>query len=160
MSQLVSAQQLSLKHSAYSVTYKFHSPLFIKNNFFRKKLSKREYFCAFILCQRERERYWVVHRARPCVLRFRAEDHFILGGRHSRVSKHHSESVRSEICFKEIVSNTRLDLNCSSFHAFGLWVFNCLQISIYIYSVFINCIYLSHLFVLFLILCIVLFTLS
>ena len=117
---------------------------------FRKTLPVR-LLCAIILCQRERKRHWIVRRARPCVLRFRAEDHFILGGRRPRVSKHHSESVRGKICFKEIVSNTRLDLNCSSFHAFGLWVFNYLQISIYIYSVFINCIFFSHLYVLLLI---------
>ena len=85
------------------------------------------------MCQRERKRHWVVHRAWPCVLRFRAVDHFILGGKHPQVSKHHSDCVKGKICFKEIVSNTRLDLNYSSFHAFGLWVFNYLQISSHIY---------------------------
>ena len=104
--------------------------------------------CAFILCQRKRKRHWVVRRARPFVLRFHVENHFILGGRRPRVSKHHSDCVRGEICFKEIVSNTRFDLNCSSFHAFSLWVFNYLQISIYIYSVFVYCFCLSILFVL------------
>ena len=73
---------------------------------------------------------------------------FILGGRRPWVSKHHSDCVRGEICFKEIVSNTRFDLNCSSFHAFSLWVFNYLQIFIYIYSVFVYCFCLSILFVL------------
>ena len=86
--------------------------------------SPSEIFVHSFLCQRERKRHWVVHRARPCVLLFRVEDHFILGGKRPRVSKHHSESMRGKICFKEIVSNTRLDLNCSSFHAFSLWVFN------------------------------------
>ena len=104
------------------------------------------------MCQRERNMHWVVRRARPCMLRFCAVDYFILRGRRPWVSKHHSDCVRSEICFKEIVSNTRLDLNCLSFHAFSMWVFNYLHISIYIYSVFINCIYLLHLFVLLLIL--------
>ena len=72
-------------------------------------------FVHFILCQRERKRHWVVHRVQLCVLRFCAVDHFILGGRRSWVSKHHSVCVRGEICFKKIVSNTRLYLNHSSF---------------------------------------------
>ena len=101
----------------------------------------------FILCQKERKRHWVVHRARPCVLCFRAVDYFILGGRRSWVSKHYNNCVRGEICFKEIVSNTRLDLNCSSYHVFGLWVFNYLQISSYIYSIFVYYFFQSHLFV-------------
>ena len=88
-----------------------HSWIFF---FFRKTLIVR-IFCAFILCQRERKRHWVVRRARPCVLRFHVVDHFILGGRRPWVSKHHSDCVRGEICFKEIMSNTRLDLNHSSF---------------------------------------------
>ena len=83
------------------------------NFFFRKTLLK--IFCAFILCQRERKRHWVVRKAWPCVLRFHVADHFILGGRHLWVSKYHSDCVRGEICFKEIVLNTRLDLNDSSF---------------------------------------------
>ena len=114
---------------------------------FRKTLPVR-LLCAFILCQRERKRHWIVRRAQPCVLHFRAEDHFILGGRCPRVSRYLSDCVKGEICFKKIVSNTRLDLNCSSFHAFGLWVFNYLQIYIYIYSVFVYCFCLSILFVL------------
>ena len=69
----------------------------------------------FILCQRERKRHWVVRKARPCELCFRAVDHFILGGRRPWVSKHHSDCIRGEICFKEIVSNTRLNLNHSFF---------------------------------------------
>ena len=87
----------------------------MKKNFFWEKLSKWEYFWAFILCQRERKRHWVVRRARPCVLCFRAIDHFILGGRRPWVSKYHSDCVRGEICFKEIVSNKRLDLIHSFF---------------------------------------------
>ena len=54
------------------------------------------------------------------MLRFRDVDHFILGSSRPQFSKHHSDCVRGEICFKEIESNTRLDLNCSSFHAFVL----------------------------------------
>ena len=69
----------------------------------------------FILCQREKKRYWVVRKARPCVFRFRVVNHFILGDRRPWVSKHHGDCGRGEICFKEIVSNTRLDLNHSSF---------------------------------------------
>ena len=114
---------------------------------FRKTLPVR-LLCAVILCQRERKMHWVVRRAWPCVLRFHAEDHFILGGRRPWVSKHYSDCVKGEICFKEIVSNTRLDLNCLPFHAFGLWVFNYLQISIYIYSVFVYWFCISILFVL------------
>ena len=117
---------------------------------FRKTLPVR-LLCAVILCQRERKMHWVVRRAWPCVLRFHAEDHFILGGRRPWVSKHYSDCVKGEICFKEIVSNTRLDLNCLPFHAFGLWVFNYLQISIYIYSVFVYWFCISILFVLLLI---------
>ena len=73
------------------------------------------FFVHFILCQRERKRHWVVRRARPCELCFRAVDHFILGSRRPWVLKHHSDCMRGEICFKEIVSNTRLNLNHSFF---------------------------------------------
>ena len=104
----------------------------MKKELFRENYPN-EIFMHSFLCQREKKRHWVVCRTRPCVLRFRAEDHFILGGKRPRVSKHHNDCVRGEICFKEIVSNTRLDLNCSSFHAFGLWVFNYLQIYFYTY---------------------------
>ena len=38
-----------------------------------------------------------------------------MGGRRLWVSKHHNDRVRGKIYFKEIVSNTRLDLNHSSF---------------------------------------------
>ena len=44
-----------------------------------------------------------------------AVNHFILWGRRLWVSKHHNDRVRGKIYFKEIVSNTRLDLNHSSF---------------------------------------------
>ena len=83
---------------------------------FLRKNSPVRIFCAFILFQRERKRHWVVRRAQPCVLHFCAVDHFILGGRRPWVSKHRSNCVRGEICFKEIVSNTRLiNLNHLSF---------------------------------------------
>ena len=108
-------------------------------------------FFAFILSQRERKRHWVVHRAQPCVLHFHVIDHFIRGSRRLWVLKHYIDCVKGEICFKEIVSNTKFDMNYSSFHAFGLWVFNYLQISFYIYSVFVYCFCLSLLFVLLLI---------
>ena len=108
-------------------------------------------FFAFILSQRERKRHWVVHEAQPCVLHFHVIDHFILGSRRLWVLKHYNDRVKGEICFKEIVSNTKFDMNYSSFHAFGLWVFNYLQISFYIYSVFVYCFCLSLLFVLLLI---------
>ena len=117
--------------------------------FFRKTLIVR-IFCAFILCQRERKRHWVVCRARPCVLRFRVVDHFILGGRRPWVSKHHSDCVRGEICFKEIMSNTRLDLNHSSFmHLVCEFLIICRFLLIYIIYFYYFC--LSHLFVLLLI---------
>ena len=57
LSQLVYAQQLSLKQNTCSVTYKFHSPSFMKKKtFFRKKLSEWEYFLFihFVL-KREKE---------------------------------------------------------------------------------------------------------
>ena len=82
---------------------------------FRKNFPSENIFVHFILCQRERKRHWVVHRAWHCVIHFCAIDHLILGGRHSWVSKYHSDCVRVEICFKEIVLNTRLDLNYSCF---------------------------------------------
>ena len=84
------------------------------------------------------------------MFRFRTRDHFILGGRRLWVSKHHSDCVRGEICFKEIVSNTRLDLNHSSF---SIWSVNFLIICkfFFIYTVSIYCVCLSHLFVLLLI---------
>ena len=109
-------------------------------------------FCAFILYQRERKRHWVIRRTRPCVLRFHAVDHFILRGRRPWVSKYHNDCVRDEICFKEIVSNTRLDLNHSFFTHLVCEFFNYLQIYFYIYSIFVYYFYLSHLFVLLLIL--------
>ena len=118
---------------------------------FRKNSPSENICCSFILCQRERKRHWVVCRAQSCVFHFCAVNYFILGGRRSRVSKHHNDCVRGEICFKEIVSNTRLNLNCSSFYALGLWVFNYLQIFLYIYSVFVYSFNLSILFVLLLI---------
>ena len=86
----------------------------MKKELFRENYPN-EIFMHSFLCQREKKRHWVVCRTRPCVLRFRAIDHFILGSRHPWVSKHHNDCVRGEICFKEIVSNTRLDLNHSFF---------------------------------------------
>ena len=101
------------------------------------------YFVHFILCQRERKRHWVVRRARPCELCFCVVDHFILGGRRPWVSKHHSDCMRVEICFKEIVSNTRLNLNHSFFmHLVYEFLIICrffflkVQISFYIYSIY------------------------
>ena len=76
-------------------------------------------------------------RAWPCVLRFRAVDHFILGDRRSWVSKHHSDCVKGEICFKEIVSNTRLDLNHSSFtHLVCEFLIICRFLLIYTVSIY------------------------
>ena len=119
---------------------------------FLRKNSPVRIFCAFILFQRERKRHWVVRRAQPCVLHFCAVDHFILGGRRPWVSKHRSNCVRGEICFKEIVSNTKLDLNHSSFTHLVFEFLIYLQIFSYIYSVFVYCFCLLHLFVLLLIL--------
>ena len=130
------------------------------NFFFRKTLLK--IFCAFILCQRERKRHWVVRKARPCVLRFHVADHFILGGRHLWVSKHHSDCVRGEICFKEIVLNTRLDLNDSSFmHLVCEFLTICRFLLKYIQYLFIALVYHIYLYYcLYLDLCVVPFTLS
>ena len=84
------------------------------------------------------------------MLHFRAVDHFILGGRRSWVSKHHGDCVRGEICFKEIMSNTRLDLNHLSFtHLVCKFLINCRFLLIYKVSIYCFC--LSHLFVLLLI---------
>ena len=104
----------------------------------------------FILYQRERKRHCVVCKARHCVLRFLVVDHFILGGRSLWVSKHHPDYVRGEICFKEIVSNTRLDLNHSSFmHLICEFLIICRFLLIYTVSIY--CVCLLHLFVLLLI---------
>ena len=98
--------------------------------------------CIFILCQRERKRHWVVRRARPCVLRFHAVNHFILGGRRLWVSKYHSDCVMGEICFKEIVSNTRLDLNHLSFtHFVYEFLIICRFLLIYVQYLFIVFVY-------------------
>ena len=108
----------------------------------------------FILCQRERKRHWVVRRTRPCELCFCAVDHFILGGRRPWVSKHHSDCMRGEICFKEIVSNTRLNLNHSFFtHLVYEFLIICrffffLEVQIYLY------IYSNYLFIYFWINCV------
>ena len=110
----------------------------MKENFSEKTLLQWEYFVHFILCQKERKRHWVVRRAQPCVLRFRVVDHFIPGGRHLWVSKYHSNCVRGEIYFKEIVSNTILDLNHSFFmHLVCEFLIICRFILIYIQYLFI-----------------------
>ena len=113
----------------------FHSPSFIKITF--EKTLPVIIFCAFfILCQRERKRHWVVRKARPYMLRFHIVDHFILGGRRSWVSKHHSDCVMSEICFKEIMANTRIDMNHSLFtHLVCEFLIICRFLLIYIFSI-------------------------
>ena len=115
----------------------------MKKNLFRKKNSHSEnILCISFLCQRERERHWVVQKAQPCVLRFCVVNHFILRGRRSWVSKHRNDCVRGEICFKEIVSNTRLDLNHSFFtHLVCEFLIICRFLYIYIY------IYIQYLFI-------------
>ena len=60
------------------------------------------------------------------------------------------DCVRNEIYFKEIVSNTILYLNYSSFTHLVYGFFNYLQIS-YIYTIFIHCFCLSHQFMLLLV---------
>ena len=127
-----------------------------------RKLSQWEYFVHFILCQRERKRHWVVCRARPCILRFRAVDCFILGGRRPWVSKHHNDCVRGEICFKEVVSNTRLDLNHPSFtHLVYEFLITCKFLLKYIQYLFITLVYHIYLcYCLYLDLCVILFTSS
>ena len=122
-------------------------------------------FWAFsFLCQKERKKHWVVRRARLCVLCLRTVNHFILKGRCLWVSKYHSDCVRGEICFTEIMSNTRLNLNHSSFTHLICEFFNYLQISsfIYIYSIyflfFVYHIYLCY--YLYLVRHVILFTLS
>ena len=123
----------------------------MKENFFEKTLLVK-IFCVFILCQRERKRHWVIHKARPCVFHFCVVDHFILGGRHLWALKHHSDCVRGEICFKEIVSNTRLNLNHPFFtHLVCEFLIIYKFLYIYIYSVFVYYSYLSYLFVILLI---------
>ena len=111
----------------------------MKKNFFFIKTKKVRTFCAFILCQREWKRHWVVRRAWLCVLRFRAVDHFILEGKRPWVSKHHNDCVRGEICFKEVVSNTRLDLNHPSFtHLVYEFLITCKFLLKYIQCLFIT----------------------
>ena len=120
----------------------------MKENFFEKTLPVR-IFCTFILCQRERKRHWVVRRARPCLLRFCAVDHFILG-KSLWASKHHNDCVRGEICFKEIMSNIGLDLNHSFFtHLVCEFLIICRFLSIYSVFVYFSC--LSYLFIVLLI---------
>ena len=73
------------------------------------------------------------------MLRFCTVDHFILGGRRPWVSKHHSDCVRGEISFKEIVSNIRLDLNHSFFtHLVCEFLIICRFLYIYIQYLFIT----------------------
>ena len=116
----------------------------------------------FILCQREIKKHWVVLRARPCMLHFRAVDHFILEGKRPWVSKYHNDCVRGKICFKEIVSNTRLDLNHSSFtHLVCEFLIIYRFLLIYIQYLFIALVYHIYLcYCLYLDLCVVPFALS
>ena len=72
------------------------------------------------------------------------------------VDVHESQStidcVRSNICFKEIVSNTKLDLNHLSFvHLVCEFLIICRFLLIYTYTIFIYCFCLLYLFVLLLI---------
>ena len=131
-------------------------------NWMHKKILIVRIFCAFMLCQRERKRHWEVCRAWPCVLRFHVVDRFILGGRRLLVSKHHSDCVKGEIYFKEIVSNTRLYLNHSFFtHLVCEFLIICRFLLIYIQYLFIAFAYHIYLcYCLFLDLCIFPFTLS
>ena len=110
-------------------------------------------FVHFILCQREKKRHWIVHRAWLCVIRFRAVDHFILGGRRPWVSKHRSDYVRGKICFKEIVLNTKLDLNHPSFmhlvyeFVYHIYLCYCLYLNLYVFLLLnhkVNCWYISN----------------
>ena len=78
---------------------------------------------------------------------FRDVYHFILEGRRLCVSKHHNDYVRDEIYFKEIVSNTRLDLNHLSF-TYLVYEFLIIYKFLLTYTVSIYYFYLSHLFVL------------
>ena len=129
----------------------------------REKTLPVRIFCAFILCQRERKGHWVVCRARPCVLCFRAIDHFILGCRRSWVSKHHSYCARGEIYFKEIVSITRLDLNYSFFtNLVYEFLIICRFLLIYIFNICLLLLSIISIFIFFLYLdmCVVPFTLS
>ena len=133
-----------------------------EKEFFLRKIFLVRYFWAVILCQRERKRHWVVRRARSCVLRFCAIDHFILGGKRPWVSKHDNDYVRGEICFKEIVSKTRLDLNYSFFtYLVCEFLIICRFILIYIQYLFIALVYLIYLcYCLYLDLCVIPFSLS
>ena len=59
LSQLVYAQQLSLKQNTCSVTYKFHSPSFMKKkkkNLFQKKTIRVRIFFIHSFCVKKRKR--------------------------------------------------------------------------------------------------------
>ena len=113
------------------------------------------------LSQRERKRHRVVCRAgilcasSPCCKSFYSE-------RQTSTSKSTTNCVRGEICFKEIMSNTRLDLNHSSFtHLICEFLIICRFLFIYIQYLFIAFAY--HIYLcccLILDLCIVSFALS
>ena len=128
-----------------SLTHVNHSPSFMKNNFL-EKLFQRENWVCIHLSQRERKRHRVVCRVRtlcacsPCCRSFYDV----------RGSQSTTNCVRGEICFKKIVSNTRLDLIHSSFMQL-VCEFLIICKFLLIYTVSIYCFYLSHLFVLLLI---------
>ena len=103
---------------------------------FHKTLQVRIFLCIHFMSKRERKRHWVFRKVRPCVLRFHAVNYFILRDIRLWVSKHHSNCVRGEIYFKEIVSNTRLDLNHSFFtHLICEFLIICRFLLICIYTI-------------------------
>ena len=73
-----------------------------------------EIFCTFIWDKEREKNIESFAKHEPCVILLCAIDHFILKDRRPWVSKH-QKLCGGEICLKEIVSNTRLDLNHSSF---------------------------------------------
>ena len=160
MSQLVCAQQLLLKQRRIII----HNPSFMKTTFQKTTLQVIIFLCIHFVSEREKETLSSLQStsARPCVLRFHVVNHFILGGICPWVSKHHSDCVRDKICFKEIVSNTRLNMIHSSFiHLVYEFLIICKFLLLYIQYIFITFVYHIYLcYYLFLDLCIIPFTLS
>ena len=121
----------------WSLTHLNHSPSFMKTNFFWKKLSQRENIFVHSFWVRERKKHKVVCRKRTLCFFFVL---WIILSQEADVRESQSTTncVRGKIYFKEIVSNTRLDLNCLSFtHLVCKLLIICRFLLIYIQYLFV-----------------------
>ena len=125
-----------------------HSPSFMKI-IFLQKLFQREFFVHSFESKREKETQ-SSSQSKDVVCFFFVLQIILSQEADIRGSQSTTNCVRGEICFKKIVSNTRLDLIHSSFTQL-VCEFLIICKFLLIYTVSIYCFYLSHLFVLLLI---------